>query len=162
MPRQSFLEAQTTALRRYGLEAEERFVDAPSVGPKTAERFHAIGATTVADLLELDPNDAAVRINYRRITPEFIRDWQLQTTLVCRIPNLRGHDAQILVACEIPTAELLAKMEPETLLAQVQQFVTTAEGKRVLRSAKAPDLAEVTSWIRWAQRARAVGAVNSN
>ncbi len=139
---------------RFYLEPSDPIVDAPSIGPKTAERFHAIGVTTIAELLDLDPSDAAARIAYRRITAEMIRSWQLQTTLVCRVPNLRGHDAQILVACEVPGPEQLAKMEPETLVAQVKRFVRTAEGKRVLRSAKEPDLGEVSGWIRWAQNAR--------
>ncbi|MCA9147987.1 MAG: DUF4332 domain-containing protein, partial [Planctomycetales bacterium] len=53
---------------RFYLEPADPIVDAPSIGPKTAERFHAIGVTTVQELLDLDANDAAARINYRRIT----------------------------------------------------------------------------------------------
>jgi energy-coupling factor transporter ATP-binding protein EcfA2 len=152
-PRTRIGEGRSETLRFF-LEPTDPIVDAPSIGPKTAERFHAVGITTVAELLELDPEDAAARINYRRITPELIQSWQLQTSLVCRVPNLRGHDAQILVACNVPKAEQLAKMDPEALVGQVKQYVRTAEGKRVLRSAKAPDLSEVSAWIRWAKSAR--------
>lgn len=152
-PRASVVADRAEALRFF-LEPSDPIVDAPSIGPKTAERFHAIGITTVAELLELDPHEGAERINYRRITPDLIRSWQLQTALVCRVPNLRGHDAQILVACDVPGPEQLARMDPEALTAQVKQFVRTAEGKRVLRSAKAPDSTEVAAWIRWAQSAR--------
>jgi len=146
-------ENESETLRFY-LELSDPVVDAPSIGTKTAERFHAIGVTTVADLLALDAKDAAERINYRRISEELIKTWQLQTRLVCRVPNLRGHDAQILVACDVPEAGQLAKMDAEALYAQVRKFCRMAEGKRIIRSSKAPDLDEVTSWIRWAQSAR--------
>jgi energy-coupling factor transporter ATP-binding protein EcfA2 len=139
---------------RFFLEPSDPIVDAPSIGPKTAERFHAIGVTTVAEMLELDPDDAATRINYRRITGPLIRSWQQQTALVCRVPNLRGHDAQLLIACDVPGPEQLAKLEPQTLLAQVTELLSTPDGKRILRNAKAPDLKEVAAWIRWAQHAR--------
>jgi hypothetical protein len=139
---------------RFFLEPTDPIVDAPSIGPKTAERFHAIGVTTVAELLELDPVDAAQRINYRRITPELVRTWQLQTNMVCRVPNLRGHDAQLLVACEVPGPEQLGKLDAETLVAQVTALLGTADGKRILRGAKAPERNEIRAWIRWAQSAR--------
>ena len=113
--------------------------------------------TTVRQLLEADPVVTAERINYRRITSELVRTWQLQTSLVCRVPGLRGHDAQILVACDVPHAEALAKMSPETLLAEVNRFVATSEGKRVIRSAKSPDLQEVTNWIEWSKQSRELG-----
>jgi energy-coupling factor transporter ATP-binding protein EcfA2/predicted flap endonuclease-1-like 5' DNA nuclease len=139
---------------RFFLEPSDPIVDAPSIGPKTAERLHAIGVTTVAELLELDPTDAAARINYNRINAELIRTWQRQTSLVCRVPNLRGHDAQLLVACNVPTPEALAKLDAAALLAQIEQLLETAEGKRILRGAKAPDQQEVSAWIRWAKHAR--------
>ena len=80
--------------------------------------------------------------------------WQRQTQLVCRIPNLRGHDAQILVACGVRAPDQLAEADPAELLSRVQRLVRTPEGKRILRNSPAPDLEEVTAWVRWAQKAR--------
>jgi predicted flap endonuclease-1-like 5' DNA nuclease len=146
--------APSNEVLRFFLEPTDPIVDAPSIGPKTAERLNAIGVSTVADLLEVDPADAAERINYRRITSDLIRSWQLQADMVCRVPNLRGHDAQLLIACEVPGPGQLAKLEPDTLLAQINALLETPEGKRILRSAKAPDRHEITAWIRWARNAR--------
>jgi hypothetical protein len=151
-------ETEASETLRFYLEPSDPIVDAPSIGPKTAERFHAIGVTTVAELLDLDPDDAAQRINYRRITAEMIRAWQIQTLLVCRVPNLRGHDAQILEACQVPSPEHLAKMDVQALSAEIERFVSSPEGKRVLRSAQPPDQATVSAWVRWAQRARQLQA----
>ncbi len=147
-------EESTTEPRRFFLELSDPIVDAPSIGPKTAERFHAIGANTVVDLLDLDPDEAAEKINYRRISSELIQQWQLQTQLVCRVPNLRGHDAQILVACGFIDPAQVAEAEPRQLHDKVKRFVRTGEGKRILRNGKKPDLAEVTAWIRWSENRR--------
>ena len=157
-PRMAQPEVEPTNARdvplRFFLEPSDPIVDAPSIGPKTAERFHAIEVKTVADLLDKDPEEVAEQIDYRRITPKLIHQWQMQTQLVCRIPNLRGHDAQILVACDVTTPRQLASIVAEELHNKVQRFIRTSEGKRILRNGKRPDLAEVTAWIQWAESAR--------
>jgi hypothetical protein len=153
-PKEAPAKARDETLRFY-LEPSDPVVDAPSIGPKTAERLQAIGLKSVADLLAADAQQAAEEINYRRITPDLIRAWQTQTRLVCRTPNLRGHDAQILVACGITSPEELTKADGSDLLGQVQRFVRSPEGKRILRNSPAPDAEEVDAWIRWAHNARA-------
>jgi hypothetical protein len=157
VPRARRVEPLAETLRFY-LEPTDPILDAPSIGPKTAERFHAIGVTTVAELLALDPVDAATRINYRRITAELIRAWQQQTLLVCRVPNLRGLDAQLLIACQVFGPEQLAKLEPQALLAQLEPLLASPEGKRILRGAQPPELTQIAAWIRWAQHARPMAA----
>ena len=143
---------------RFYLEPKDPVVDAPSIGPKTAEKLHAVSIMTVADLLAVDPDQLAQRLDDRRISAETIKQWQLQAELVCCVPNLRGHDAQILVACGIEDPVTLASQEPGSFLSRVSQFVNSKEGQRAIRSAKKPDLAEVTAWIQWAESARQLRA----
>jgi hypothetical protein len=76
-----------------------------------------------------------------------IQDWQDQARLVCDIPNLRGHDAQILVACGWRTAADVVSLDASQALAIVEPFMATREGKRIVRSSRHPDLAEITDWI---------------
>lgn len=142
--------------RKFYLELADPIVDAPSIGPKTAERFHAIGVNTVGEFLNIEPEATAEKINYRRITAEIINEWQLQTQLVYQIPNLRGHDAQILVACSVASAEDLSRADGSTLFKEVKRFCNTTEGKRILRNGKKPDLEEVSNWIEWAEHARSL------
>ena len=78
--------------------------------------------------------------------------------MACRIPQIRGHDAQILVACNLTDPDEVAKMSPDDLWATVKPFVKTTEGKRIVRGGKAPDLAEIRDWISWAQSARKLKA----
>lgn len=147
-----------TAERRFYLSPEMPVVDAPSIGPKTADRLKRAGVHTVADLLACDPKLVAEKIGVRHILPETIRDWQAQARLACRVPGLRGHDAQFLVACGILEPEQLRLIRPEELLSKVEAFLATPEGERVLRSGKRPDLQEVRSWIEWAGQARTLKA----
>jgi hypothetical protein len=146
------------SIGRFYLELTSPVEDAPSIGAKTAERLAEINIRTVADLLRADPNRAAAQLKTRHISSEVIRDWQDQAKLVCAVPQLRGHDAQILVACGIRDASKLAGADAKSLLKATTEFAATTEGKRVLRSSEQPDAAEVADWIRWAGQARTVRA----
>jgi hypothetical protein len=131
---------------------------APSIGPKTAERFEAIGVSTVADFLRQTAESMATRLDYKRLSADTLRTWQHQTRLVCRVPNLRGHDAQLLVACGVTEPEELATLQPQSLFGIVGPFSETKEGLKIIRSGKKPDLAEITDWIQWAEHTRSLQA----
>ena len=92
------------------------------------------------------------------MTAEVLRQWQHQTILACRVPQLRGHDAQILVAVGVTDPEQLAAANADELWDRVRRFVETKEGKRLIRNGKEPDLLEVRDWIEWASAARALHA----
>ncbi|MCA9225020.1 MAG: DUF4332 domain-containing protein [Planctomycetales bacterium] len=85
-------------------------------------------------------------------------EWQLQSALVCRVPELRGHDSQILVACGVTEPEQLANYDPRDLWAIVAPFIDTKAGQRIVRGGRAPDLDEVTQWIHFANHARQLKA----
>ena len=151
------MDRQTEPLRFY-LSTSDQIEQAPSIGPKTAERLQRIGILTVADFLRANPETTAERLRNRHIKADTIRQWQQQTTLVCRVPELRGHDAQILVACGIRDPERLAAIDPTVLWRRVKPFAETAEGKRFIRSGKAPNLDEIRRWIQSAAHARPLRA----
>lgn len=140
------------------LQRSDSVENAPSIGARTAERLDAVGVSTVADLLKADPEEVAEQIDNRRISASVIEQWQHQTQLAVRIPQLRGHDAQILVALDITEPEELAAAAPDELWSRVEPFVETKEGKRIIRNGKTPDLEEVNEWIQWAQAARHLNA----
>ncbi len=143
---------------RFFLNAADPLEDAPSIGPRTAEHFESIGVRSIGDFLTLNPDDTAAKIGKRRIKAETIRQWQRQASLACRVPELRGHDAQILVACGIKDPTELARMEPSELWSRVRPFINTTEGKRIIRNGKKPDLREIEDWISRAQQARTMKA----
>ena len=143
---------------RFYLETNSPVVDAPSIGPKMAEKLAKIGIVTVSDFLNRPAQWIADKLGDSKLSEETLRTWQSQSSLMCQVPGLRGHDAQLLVGCEITTPEQIRGYSAEGLLAIVGPFAESREGQRMLRSANAPDLAEVQDWINWASEARQLRA----
>ena len=139
---------------KYYLTYTAPVVDAPSIGPTTARRLERIGIVTVQDLLAMSAETVAERLEQKRIKTKTVTAWQHQARLMCDVPQLRGHDAQVLVACGIETASELAKSTPAKLFKTVGPFAESKEGQRMLRSAKTPDLDEVNDWVNWARQGR--------
>jgi predicted flap endonuclease-1-like 5' DNA nuclease len=144
--------------RRFYLEPITNVVHAPSIGPKTAKRLANSGIHTVADLLAADPVETARKLAVKNLTPEAVRSWQRQAQLVCQIPQLRQHDAQILVGSGFTRAEQIAEMQPQDLLARVTAYCATPPAERILGENAPPDLALVTKWISRAGHRRKLDA----
>lgn len=143
---------------RFYLHRESPVVDAPSIGERMAERLQGIEIYTVDDLLNSDPESVATELDHRRVDADTVVQWQQQATLVCRVPMLRGHDAQLLVAAEVVTPETLAEYDAEELFGMIEPIAHSNEGKRILRGGKLPDLEEITDWISFAQHTRELRA----
>jgi uncharacterized protein YhaN len=143
---------------RFYLETSSPVVDAPSIGPRVAEKLARIGVVTVSDFLNRKAQSMADKLGDSKPNAETLQTWQTQSSLMCQVPGLRGHDAQLLVACEITTPEQIRSYTAVDLLAVVGPFAESREGQRMLRSANAPDLNEVQDWISWAHESRQVRA----
>jgi hypothetical protein len=167
--RRSTKKAKPRASRRVGhqsptgnlkfyLELTDHIEAAPSIGTKTAQRFEKIGVFTIADFLKQTAESLSQKLNYKRMSANVVRQWQHQARLVCRVPNLRGHDAQLLVACDIVDPEELATMQPTKLFDIIGPFSETSAGLKIIRNGKQPDLAEITDWIDFAQNTRSIQA----
>lgn len=141
---------------RFYLETTSPVVDAPSIGPKMADKLAKIGIVSVSDFLSRKAQWIADKLSESKLNVETLRTWQMQSSLMCQVPGLRGHDAQLLVGCDITTPEQIRGYSPADLLAVVGPFAESREGQRMLRSANAPDLDEVQDWINWAREARQV------
>jgi predicted flap endonuclease-1-like 5' DNA nuclease len=136
------------------LAPHDDIVDAPSIGPKTADRLRKVGINTVAELMAADPGALSEQIDVRHITARTIRDWQYQAGLVMTIPDISGTDAQLLVGAGYPRAARVGEASADDLYAAVTDFAKSSDGERVLRSGKRPDMDKVKGWIERAQRIR--------
>ncbi|MEZ5941551.1 MAG: DUF4332 domain-containing protein [Planctomycetaceae bacterium] len=143
---------------RFFLNLDSPVVDAPSIGPKMAGRLEKIGVRWVSDLLNRDAGVIAEKLDLKRVKEADVVAWQRQASLMTAVPEMRGHDVQVLVALDIHSPSQLASYSPESLFAIVGPFVETNEGQRLLRSSKVPDLEEVTDWIRYAHQSRSLKA----
>jgi hypothetical protein len=143
---------------RFYLELHSPIVDAPSIGPKTAARLEQVGIHTIEQLVDANADDATDELDQRWITQKLFADWQRQATLMCRVPGLRGHDAQLLVAAGISRPEELRDTNATELLDSLHAFAKTNEGERILRGSQVPDLAEIHHWIDSAGQSRVLRA----
>ncbi len=143
---------------KFYLDIDSPVVDAPSIGPRMAERLAPCGILSVGDLVAAHAESIAAQLADRAVPSDNVKQWQHQALLVCRVPNLRGHDAQLIVGCDVTSAEQLAAADPADLFNKVVRFASSKQGVRILRGSNAPDQAEVSDWIQWAQNCRAVRA----
>ena len=142
----------------FRLSSGSPVVDAPSIGPKVAARLEKAGIITVGDLLAAESEGLAGAMRVSHVTAETIHQWQREATLVCRVSELRGHEAQILVASGITDPDELAAAEAQQLLEKITPFVASSEGQRLLRNQQPPNLADVAQWIDRATSARRLQA----
>jgi hypothetical protein len=140
--------------RAYLFESDD-LEAAPSIGPKTAERFAAIGVHTVGDFIESDPIALADDLDDPHLDSETLTDWQDQARMVIDVPGLRGTHAQLLVGAGYRTAEAVADADPVVLSAHVLSFASTSAGKRVLREGRPPDIEKIKGWVDAAKHAMA-------
>jgi hypothetical protein len=139
--------APAPVISRIRLSREALVVDAPSIGPKTANKLGLIGVKTVGDLLALAPEDAAHRIKQGHINAGVIKDWQAQALLACSVPELNGTNAQLLVGAGVYSVDDLATADVDFLIDAIAMFSQSSEGERALRGQSLPDRARVKGWI---------------
>ncbi|MDC0935170.1 DUF4332 domain-containing protein [Pirellulales bacterium] len=143
---------------RFLLGRDNNVADAPSIGPKTAERLAAVGIRSVADLLNADAESTAAELDTRHVNADVFAAWQRQARLTCCIPELRGYGAQLLVACGFSEPQQVADAEVEELAGTLRNFARSREGRRILRDGKMPTRDKVAEWIENAGQMRPLEA----
>lgn len=147
-----------TPQAKFYLELDQDVVDAPSIGPKTAARLNRIGIETIADLVDAHSDDAVDALDTSWIDTELFQQWQAQSVLMLRVPGLRGHDAQLLVAVGILRPEQLQSQPPQQLLDDLLNFSDTDHGKRIVSGSMIPTLKEVLKWQSLSEKSRTLRA----
>jgi hypothetical protein len=131
---------------------------APSIGRTMAQRLAQVGIRTVADLLNASPESTAEELGVRRATATAIARWQSEARLACRIPEMRGMGAQLLVACGLTEPEQIARTSLAELAGKVYAVCHTAEGRRLLHDGQPPSKQRIAAWIRHAAHTRPLEA----
>ena len=138
--------ASASPLRVY-LAPDDELEAAPSIGPRSAQRFAEIGILTVADFLAADPEKTAAALSARGFGAETLALWQHQARLVMDVPGLRGTHAQLLAGAGYLDAAAVAEAGDADLAADVLRFAASPEGQRILRRGEPPGVDKIKGWI---------------
>jgi hypothetical protein len=144
---------ESTSSRR-PLTLASLLVDAPSIGPKTAQRFLPLGIRTIGEFLAAQPAAMAQALKVSHITATMLAEWQQQCQLMIDVPRLLVRDAQLLVGVGVTTSDELAQYNARELADHVAAFAKRPEGQRLLRGAAVPELGEIGQWIGAAKKSR--------
>jgi hypothetical protein len=139
--------------RKVRFTLEDPVVDAPAIGPKTAEILESCNIRTVGDLMKADPDNLELMAANKRISAQSIRDWQAMTQLQLDVPEINAIEAQLLVLIGVRDSAALATADAAPLARQIAQFVTGGEGARITRGAEPPMETKVAHWIDAAKKA---------
>ncbi len=137
-----------TAADPPSLAADDPLVDAPSIGPKTAERFAAIGVHTVDDFLTVSAETMAAKLATRWITSDTIKVWQDQARLMGEMPRTLAREVQLLVGAGYTDVNSIAGADSKRMQADIQAFARTSSGRRYLRGAPVPTTDRIDSWTK--------------
>ncbi len=152
----SMKKSTADAASKFELELTSPIESAPSVSRKIAEKLQAIGVETIDDLLNLEPADAVRQLKLQWLDEVRLRSWQDQSRLMCSVPELSAHAAQVLTGAGIYDAEMLRDAEADELLNSIEDFLGSSEGQRFARTGPTPDRAAVVEWIDRASRPRSL------
>ncbi|MCG8648953.1 MAG: DUF4332 domain-containing protein, partial [Pirellulales bacterium] len=137
----------THAASPFFLSVDSPIDQAPSVDAVAAARLRGLSVTHINHFMQQDSNRLADALGLASVNAATIRRWQAECRLVCRVPQLRGFDARVLVGCGVTDPRQLAQMHPVDLLQEVEAFLATERGQQILRSGSSQELSRITSWI---------------
>ena len=139
--------------KRPRLQPTDPVVDAPSIGPRMAERLELHDVRTVRDLLEADASGLAKALRVSYVSAASVTDWQAQARLVCAVPGLSGTGAQLFVGAGLRDIDAIAAAEPDKLCADLLSFAATDPGRRILRDGEPPNVERIKAWAESARMA---------
>ncbi len=128
-------------------------VDAPAIGQKIAARLEAIGIKTIGDLLDADPQAVTAMLAQKWLTPDTVTDWKAMAQLAIDVVAVGEQDAQILIGCGVRDRAALAQLDARALQDQLEDFIASEDGKRLMRGSAGPRSAKVEAWIEAAKSA---------
>ena len=141
------------------LSVDSPIDQAPSIDAVAAARLRGLSVTHINHLMQQDSNRLADALGLANVDASTIRRWQAECRLVCRVPQLRGFDARVLVGCGVTTPAQLASIHPVDLLQEVEEFLATERGQQILLSGSSHELSRITSWIAAANSSSGGGVV---
>ena len=139
--------SQLSKAPRVALTPKDLLEAAPTIGPKMAERFAAIGIVTVGDFIGQDAGTMAELLADRRFTGDTLTTWQHQARMVMAVPGMTGTQAQLFTGAGLTTAADIAAADPVQLSSSILAYAAGPDGRRILRDGNPPELEKIRSLV---------------
>ncbi|MCG8448955.1 MAG: DUF4332 domain-containing protein, partial [Pirellulales bacterium] len=97
----------------------------PVLGSETAALFALVDIHSVGDLLAADPTEIARQLCQPDIQCDTVQLWQSHMGLMCHVPELTLHDAQLLTIAGIFSPEQLMDVDLEALSESIEKSLAT-------------------------------------
>ena len=124
------------------------------MGSETAALFALIDIRSIGDLLAADAAEVAGQLNQPDIDTQTVQLWQSHMCLMCYVPELNLNDAQLLTHVGVYSPEDLFEVNLVVLSNQIEEFLSTARGRRFTSSRNRYSRNQLESWQRGALRMR--------
>ncbi len=115
------------------------------------ERLHAAGVHTVAQFLEMDPDDGQRHLVDLATTAATVYRWQSQISLQCYV-GLTAEDAALLVACGVDDPEELSYSDVSQLHQRIEDCLANPESRNRFGSIARFERSRLSRWIQTARR----------
>ncbi len=125
---------------------ETRLTDIDLVESIYITPLESCGIARLVDLLALDPKELPPDVFRRGFLENQIDRWQAQAWLLICLPELKPHDARILVACGIHEPEQLDAIEGNELFDRIKSFLGSADGRRAGVNLTRYDRIRIDDW----------------
>ncbi|MCG8448238.1 MAG: DUF4332 domain-containing protein, partial [Pirellulales bacterium] len=126
----------------------------PVLGSETAALFALIDIHSVGDLLAADPAEIARQLCQPDIQCDTVQLWQSHMGLMCHVPELTLHDAQLLTIAGIFSPEQLMDVDLEALSESIEKSLATERGRRYAPLRHRYSRSQLSRWRQGARRCR--------
>jgi len=154
LPNTNSLEEYVSKTRHCPVDGTSALLEVPFIDRQAVQTLQTRGIHTVTQFIALDAQQVVHQCAPCSLDPKTIQQWQIQLRLVCSIPNLGSHAAQILVGCGFTSAAEIADATSAEMTSLLEDFRQSNEGSHLLQSGPFPDTTLIRDWIRGASKAR--------
>ena len=116
-------------------------------GKRRCEELASFGLVTAGDLATCDPQEIRKEFKLSGRSAGRIKRYRRIVRLSASVPNMMPRDAQLLVAIHRRSVRAIALEDPAVLHRDIERFLVSSLGRRMLRGRRIPGGRRVREWV---------------
>ena len=119
--------------------------------PKRCDRFAMAGVFTAGDLAVADPIELAVKMGLPIKASNTLKRYRRAIRFATEIAGLMPRDALLLTGIHRASARAIALDSPQAILRDLERFVLSSRGQRLLGNRRLPSMRRIKAWVTFCQ-----------